>query len=60
MKGNEVGDAVFVEWIPKALANGTLKCKPDGKVVGKGLESIQAACDAWSAGVSAQKIVVEI
>ncbi len=43
-----------------ALANGSLKCKPDPHVVGQGLEAIQEACDMMGKGASAQKFVVEI
>ncbi|KAK6441307.1 hypothetical protein LTR95_002475 [Oleoguttula sp. CCFEE 5521] len=51
---------VWREWITKALAEGRMKCKPDADVVGKGLEFVQEALDAWSKGVSASKIVVEL
>lgn len=60
MYTNEVGPAVWADWLPKALANGTLKCKPDPLVVGKGLEKIQEACDRGMKGVSAAKLVVEL
>ncbi|KAK3082339.1 hypothetical protein LTS18_004251 [Coniosporium uncinatum] len=60
LKKNEVGPAVWGEWIPKALENGDLKCKPDAVVVGHGLESLQEACDKMSAGVSGAKLVVEL
>jgi hypothetical protein len=43
------------------LAAGTLKCKPDAKVVGKGLEAVQTACDIGVKGEnSATKLVVQI
>jgi hypothetical protein len=58
---NEVGPAVWGDWIPNALAAGTLKCKPDAKVVAKGLEGIQDACDIGAKGEnSATKLVVEL
>lgn len=60
LKENEVGDAVYVNWIPAALDSGTLKCLPPARIVGRGLEDIQLGLDAWGAGVSAEKIVVEI
>jgi len=60
LKKNEVGPAVWGEWIPKALENGDLKCKPDAVVVGQGLESLQEACDKMDAGVSGAKLVVEL
>ncbi|KAK3725941.1 hypothetical protein LTR37_000089 [Vermiconidia calcicola] len=60
LKGTEVGPAIWQQWVPAALANGTLKCKPDAYVVGQGLEKIQEAVDAWKSGASARKYVVEI
>lgn len=57
---NEVGDTIWGHWITEALANGTLKPKPDPVVVGQGLESLQEALDKMGAGVSAQKLVVEL
>ncbi|KAF2103367.1 oxidoreductase [Rhizodiscina lignyota] len=59
-KDNEVGEAVWGNWLSAALANGSMKCKPDPKVIGRGLEKIQEACDVLKAGVSASKIVVEL
>jgi hypothetical protein len=46
--------------MPVALANGTLKCKPDPHVVGQGLEKIQEAVDMMKTKPSAKKFVVEI
>ncbi|KAK6330443.1 hypothetical protein TWF696_003335 [Orbilia brochopaga] len=57
---NEVGPQVWGNWIYTALANGSLKPAPPPLVVGKGLESIQKACGRWRAGVSYQKVVVEL
>ena len=57
---NEVAKVVYHEFLPKALAEGTLKAKPDPLIVGKGLEEVQAAVDRCKAGVSAQKVVVSI
>jgi hypothetical protein len=56
---SDVGPAIFKDWIPAALASGTLKCKPDAVIVGKGLEYCQEACDKVKEA-SAQKFVVEI
>jgi len=60
MASNEVGPAVFGEWFYHALANGALKCKPDAKVVGHGLESIQQGIETMAKGASAAKYVVEL
>lgn len=57
---NDVAPAVWSKWVGGALANGTLQCKPDPEVFGKGLESIQAACAKLQGGVSAKKIVVDL
>ncbi|QIW98717.1 hypothetical protein AMS68_004235 [Peltaster fructicola] len=60
LKENEVGDAVWVDWIPQALADGSLKCKPDAHIVGKGLDDIQGAIDLYAkGGISATKLVVD-
>ena len=57
---NEVGGAVWGKWVPFALANGTLKCKPDPMVSGQGLEMLQTASNQNKEGVSAKKVVVEL
>ncbi|KAF3940453.1 Zeta-crystallin [Dactylella cylindrospora] len=57
---NEVGPAVWGEWMPAALANGSLKIAPPPLMVGKGLEAIQDAIDRYVQGVSYQKVVVEL
>lgn len=60
LKYNEVGPAIWDEWLTSALANGSMKCKPDPEVVGEGLASVQTGLDKVAGGVSAKKIVVEI
>lgn len=57
---NEVGDAIWGDFVPAALANGSLLCKPDPLVVGKGLDKLQVGIEIAEKGVSAQKVVVEI
>ena len=59
IKETAVGPAIWHDWVYGALSNGTLRCKPDVKVVGKGLESVQAAVDLMKDGVSATKLVIE-
>jgi hypothetical protein len=34
-------EAVYLDFVPKALQNGSLKPKPDPLVVGKGLEKVE-------------------
>ncbi|KAI5356650.1 putative GroES-like superfamily, alcohol dehydrogenase-like, NAD(P)-binding domain superfamily [Septoria linicola] len=53
-------EAVFAKWLPLALRSGQLKCKPEPFIVGRGLDSLQDACDLMAKGVSAQKLVVEL
>lgn len=60
MADNEVGPMIFNDFLPKALAKGKIRPKPDARVVGFGLEEIQAAVDLCKAGVSAQKLVIKI
>ncbi|KAI0127604.1 oxidoreductase [Xylariales sp. AK1849] len=56
----EVGEAVWQDFLPLALASGQLKPAPDQEVVGKGLEALQGAFDRQKAGVSGKKIVVTL
>lgn len=56
----DIASAVWKDWMPKALENGSLKCKPDALVVGQGLEKLQDAFDRGSSSVSAQKLVVQL
>lgn len=57
---NEVGKAIYVEFLPQALADGTYVAAPEPHVVGKGLEYIQVAYDLQRKGVSAKKVVVSL
>ncbi|KAF9895177.1 hypothetical protein FE257_000079 [Aspergillus nanangensis] len=60
LEGNEVGPAIFEDYLPRALAEGKYVCAPEAKVVGKGLESCQKALDMMKEGVSATKLVVDL
>jgi hypothetical protein len=60
LKHNEVSRAVYQDFLPDALASGRYIAAPPPLVVGKGLESIQAAIDVQRQGVSAQKVVVTL
>jgi NADPH:quinone reductase-like Zn-dependent oxidoreductase len=57
---NDIGRAIWEDYVPKALADGTFIPAPEPYIFGKGLESIQAACDYQSKGVSAKKVVVTL
>ena len=60
LKDNEVGPAIFVDFMPKALEAGELKAAPPVKSVGKGLESVQDGLDQLKKGVSAEKYVITL
>ncbi len=57
---NEVGPAIFVDFLPQALAAGRYTAAPDPQVAGSGLASIQAGLDLLRGGVSATKVVVSL
>jgi len=57
---NEVGKALFADFLEAALETGSFVPAPEVMVFGKGLESIQAACDYQEKGVSAKKVVVTL
>ena len=61
IKDNNVGQAVYGDYLPQALKAGTFKPAPDPIVVGQGLESVQEGIDTYSrGGISANKIVVAL
>jgi len=55
---NDIGPAIWVDYLPKALEQGSLVASPEPYVFGKGLESIAGARDYQSKGVSGKKVVV--
>jgi len=57
---NEVGRAVYVDFLPKALEAGSFVAAPEPHVFGKGVESIPGACEYQKKGVSAKKVVVTL
>lgn len=54
----KVAKSIYLDFSPRALANGTLRAKPDPLVVGKGLGSIQEGINVQRKGVSAKKVVI--
>ena len=60
IKDNEVGKAVYEDFLPKALKAGTYVPAPEPLIAGKGLESVQGAVELVQKGVSAAKIVVSL
>ena len=57
---NEVGKAVWEDFLPAALEKGEFVCAPEPIIAGRGLESVQAGLDMLSKGVSAKKVVVTL
>jgi NADPH:quinone reductase-like Zn-dependent oxidoreductase len=55
-----VGDAVYVSFLPGALASGKFRATPEPLVMGHGLEAIQEALESQRRGVSAKKVVVTL
>lgn len=60
IKDTEVSKAVYGDYLPKALQDGSFKAMPKATVIGNGLESIQAGFDKLKQGVSATKLVVSL
>lgn len=58
---NEVGPAVYRDFLGKALEAGTYKCAPEPYIVGKGLDQIQKAIDMQrEIGTMGKKAVVKL
>ncbi|KAI2463363.1 zinc-binding oxidoreductase CipB [Annulohypoxylon bovei var. microspora] len=57
---NEVGEMIYHDFLPGALASGQYQPKPEPQIVGKGLEYVQEALDTSLKGVSAAKVVVTL
>lgn len=57
---NEVSHAIYEDFLPDALAQGSYVTAPEPLVVGKGLERVQDALDLHMKGVSAKKVVVSL
>jgi NADPH:quinone reductase-like Zn-dependent oxidoreductase len=60
LNDNEVGPMVYVDFLPKALAQGRYIAAPPPMVVGHGLDQIQMGLDVLKKGVSARKVVVSL
>lgn len=60
LKDNEVGPAVWVDFLPKALETGSFIAAPDAQTFGKGLESVQDGMDLMMKGMSAKKAVIPL
>lgn len=61
IKDTPLAATIFGEFLPAALVSGQYKCEPKPRVVGKGLESIQAALEIMKTNaVSCEKLVVTL
>ncbi|CRG83376.1 hypothetical protein PISL3812_00727 [Talaromyces islandicus] len=60
LKKTDLGNAIFGEFLPKALAEKRYLAVPEPEVVGHGLEDVQQAMDLQRRGVSAKKLVVKL
>ena len=60
LMANEVGDAIYNDFLPMALGKGEFVAAPEPQVVGKWLDRIQEAMDLNKKGVSAKKVVVTL
>ncbi|SFK38257.1 NADPH:quinone reductase [Amycolatopsis sacchari] len=60
LKDNEVGPAIYADFLPAALARGTYRAAPEAVVVGNGLDRIPEALRRLKTGVSAKKLVVTV
>ena len=57
---NGIGKAIYTDFLPQALQEGSYIAAPEPEIVGKGLESIQAAYTHQEKGMSAKKAVVSV
>ena len=60
LKDNEVGPAIYADFLPAALASGAFRSEPPAEIVGHGLEAIPGGLRRLSKGVSAKKLVVTL
>jgi NADPH:quinone reductase-like Zn-dependent oxidoreductase len=60
LKDNEVGPAVYNDFLPSALADGRYRAAPPATVVGEGLDAITVALQRLREGISAGKYVVSL
>ncbi|KAK0516281.1 hypothetical protein JMJ35_000884 [Cladonia borealis] len=60
IKDNPVGEAVYKDFLPRALKAGVFIPAPEPLKAGEGLDSVQRAVDLYETGVSARKVVVSL
>lgn len=57
---NELGKAIYIDYLPQALEQGVFVPAPEPQIVGHGLEFIEEAMNLSKKGVSAKKLVVTL
>jgi hypothetical protein len=60
LKNNEVGPAIYVDFLPEALTSGAYRTAPDALIAGNGLDQIPMGLQRLKEGVSAAKVVVAL
>jgi NADPH:quinone reductase-like Zn-dependent oxidoreductase len=60
LKDNEVGPAIYADFMGAALASGAYRAAPDATVVGDGLATIPEAIEKLKGGISLTKLVVTV
>ena len=53
---NGIGKAIYADFLPKALAEGSYVAAPEPEIVGKGLEHVQTAYHRQEEGMSASLV----
>ena len=60
MANNGIGKAIYMDYLPRALQEGSYFAAPDPEIVGDGLESIPRAYTRQEQGMSGRKVVVSV
>jgi NADPH:quinone reductase-like Zn-dependent oxidoreductase len=60
LKDNEVGPAIYADFLATALVSGAYRAAPEATIVGAGLASIPDALQQLKGGISLTKLVVTI
>lgn len=55
-----VGAAIWIDYLPVAIAEGRYVLSPTPRVIGEGLETVQKGLDIMRRGVSAEKLVITL
>lgn len=61
IEDNEVGKAIFRDFLPQALAQGQYICAPGPEIIGRDLGAVQSGLDTLKkGGISAKKLVIRL